>query len=98
MPDPSPPLRTHPIAQRRSKVQLADLAPPPMPLPGLLDRLPRQFAGNDLRELVRAVAAAHRGQRAVAITMGAHVIKCGLGPVLIDLMRRGIGTSVSTNW
>jgi len=91
------PLRTHPISQRGSKVRLPDLAAPAMRLPGFLDRLPRQFAGNDLRELVRGIAAAHRAGRPVAITMGAHVIKCGLSPVLIDLMRRGVVTSVASN-
>jgi hypothetical protein len=97
MTDSSSDLRTHPIAQRQSKVHLAELAPPPVPLAGFLDRLPRQFAGNDLRDLVGAIAAAHRGGRRFAITMGAHVIKCGLGPVIIDLMRRGIVTSLATN-
>ncbi len=92
-----PALNTHPIAQRRSKVRIADLAPPPAPLPGFLEQLPRQFAGSELRALVEGIAVAHRAGRPVAVTMGAHVIKCGLSPVLIGLMRRGILTSLATN-
>src|SRR5262249_24153106 len=90
-------LRTHPIADRQSKVRIADLAPPAVALPGFLEQLPRQFAGNDLRALVRGIAAARRAGRPVAVTMGAHVIKCGLSPVLIDLMARGIITSLAMN-
>jgi hypothetical protein len=90
-------LRTQPIAERVSKVRLAHLAPPAVPLPGFLERLPDQLAGRDLRTLVQAMAAAHRAGRRVAVTMGAHVVKCGLSPVLIDLMERGIVTSFATN-
>src|SRR3712207_3328258 len=90
-------LRTQPIGERRSKVSAADVAGPVVRLPGFVESLPRQFAGNDLRALVGAIAAAHRAGRRVAVTMGAHVIKCGLGPVLVELMRRGIVTSVATN-
>src|SRR5262249_32628495 len=86
-----------PIAERVSKVRLAHLAPPAVPLPGFLERLPGQLAGRDLRTLVQAMAAAHRAGRRVAVTMGAHVVKCGLSPVLVDLMERGIVPSFATN-
>jgi hypothetical protein len=90
-------LRTQPIGERPSKVRLADLARPPAPLVGFLDQLPRQLAGNDLRELVEAIVGARERGRPVAVTMGAHVIKCGLAPVLVDLMQRGIITSLAAN-
>jgi hypothetical protein len=92
-----PGLKTHPISERAGKVDRSHLASLPPPLPGFLASLPRQFAGEDLRRLVGAIVAAHRGGRRVAVTMGAHVIKCGLGPLLIDWMERGIVTSVATN-
>jgi len=90
-------LRTHSIAERDSKVLLEHRAPAPAPLPGFLDRLPRLLAADVLRDVVSGVARAHRAGRPVLVTMGAHVIKCGLAPVLIDLARRGIVTGFASN-
>lgn len=52
--------------------------------------------------MVSGVVEAYRGSRPVLVSFGAHVIKCGLGPVLIELMRprgeeRGIVTALATN-
>ena len=91
------PERRPSIDARRSKVQRQDLAPPPTPLPGFLDRLPRQLAAESLRAVTTAIATAHRRGRSVIVLCGAHVIKVGLSPVLIDLMRRGIVSAVASN-
>jgi hypothetical protein len=90
-------LRTHPIAARRSKVALPQLAPPPSPLHGFLERLPSLLAADDLRLVVRSIAAARAGDRPVLCGMGAHVIKCGCAPVLIELARRGLVTGFASN-
>ena len=50
---------------------------------------PRILKGQDIAAVVDGfVAAQHRG-RAILFALGAHVIKCGLSPLLIDMMRRG---------
>lgn len=90
-------LKTHPIAERVSKVRREQLAPPPTPLEGFLERLPALLAADDLRTVVDSIAAAKRSGRPVLVSMGAHVIKCGLAPVLIDLARRGVVTGFATN-
>ncbi|MCC6446405.1 MAG: hypothetical protein IT210_23510 [Armatimonadetes bacterium] len=93
-------LRTQPIAERASKVRVEDFAAAPAPGMAMADfwkRLPRIFAGNDLREIVRAAAQARRRRRAVVWAMGAHVIKCGLSPVVIELMRAGVITCIAMN-
>jgi hypothetical protein len=51
--------------------------------------LPRVLKGQDLPALVDGFVAAQRRGRAVIMALGAHVIKCGLSPLLIDMMRRG---------
>jgi len=89
--------RQQSIAARRSKVRQLDLAPPAAPLHGFLERLPHQLAADSLRALTQAIAEAHRRGRPVIVLMGAHVIKVGLTPVLIDLLRRGIVTAVGSN-
>lgn len=101
MPDPNP-LRTHPIQERQSKVRREQMAPAPTPLAGFLERLPGLLAADDLREVVSGIADAYRHGRPVLVSFGAHVVKCGLGPVLIELMRprgdgRGIVTALATN-
>jgi hypothetical protein len=64
---------------------------------GWLDSLPRILAGNSLRAVVDALAEARRRQRAIIWGLGGHVVKCGLAPVLIDLMRRGYVTAFALN-
>jgi hypothetical protein len=62
-----------------------------------LDALPDVLVARDFRLVARAVAAAHRRERAVVAMLGGHVVKTGLAPVLIDLVRRGVLTHVAMN-
>lgn len=78
------------------KVDRGVLAPPARPL-AFLDRLPRVLAANALTELAAAVVEAVRHQDRVLWLMGAHVIKCGLAPVLIDLMQKGLVSHLAVN-
>jgi hypothetical protein len=90
-------LTTYSIYDRASKVRVEDFAPAPTPLRGFLDRLPGILAAEDLGTVVKAVRAAREKDRPVVLTMGAHVIKCGLARVVIELMRRGIVTALASN-
>ena len=64
---------------------------------GWLDSLPRILAGDSFRAVVDAISAARARRRALIWALGGHVIKCGLAPVLIDLMRRGYITAFALN-
>ena len=93
-------LRTYPLASRDSKVHIRDFAKPPAPnssLTQFLSSLPNFLAANDLRNLLTAIHHARKNKRPVLWGIGGHVIKVGLGPVLIDLMRRGFITSLAMN-
>ncbi|HEY6357066.1 MAG TPA: hypothetical protein VIX35_02415 [Vicinamibacterales bacterium] len=59
--------------------------------------LPDVLAARELRELVAFLAAAHRGGKAIAVGVGGHVIKTGLSPLIIDLMRTGVVSAVACN-
>lgn len=86
------------IADRSSKVNLSHQAPTPRPLSrDVLDSFPQVLAAQSLRLLVERIVAAHQAQQPVIFTMGAHPIKCGLTPVLVELMRKGILTGIGTN-
>jgi hypothetical protein len=93
-------VRTHPLAERPSKIDAADFAAVWTrggALSAFLERLPPVLAAADLRDAIAAIAAAHRLGRPVVFGMGAHVIKTGLSPIVIDLMARGILTGVAMN-
>lgn len=93
-------LKTYSIKDRASKVSVSDFAgilPKGGTLKGFLDKLPDILAARSLRAIASAMAAAHRGKKTVAVGMGAHVIKCGLSPLIIDLMEQGVVNAVAMN-
>jgi len=93
-------LKTVPLKERGGKVKTADFASvfrAGSGVAGWLDSLPRILAGNSFRAVVDALAAARSRRRSIIWGLGGHVIKCGLAPVLIDLMRRGYVTAFALN-
>jgi hypothetical protein len=93
-------VRTYPLARRRSKVPAAALGAPPQPAMSLrrfLRGLPDILAARDLRAVAQAIARRHRDGRLIVLGMGAHPIKVGLSPLIIDLMQRGIISAVAMN-
>jgi deoxyhypusine synthase len=66
-------------------------------LDDFLDSLPNILAGKELREVVDRIAEAFRGKRMVLLGMGAHPIKVGLNPILIDWMEKGVLKGLSMN-
>ncbi|MEK6300239.1 MAG: hypothetical protein AABO41_05915 [Acidobacteriota bacterium] len=91
---------TYPLATRPSKVTSDDLAQPVEPgasLKDFFEGLPNVLAARELRELAHVIREAKSKQRAIIVGLGGHVIKTGLAPVLIDLMRRGYATAFAMN-
>jgi hypothetical protein len=62
-----------------------------------LKSLPEILAGKELREVVERIARAVSGGRTVLLGMGAHPVKVGLNPILIDWMERGILKGIGMN-
>jgi len=93
-------LHTYSLKDRPSKVSTADFAASWQSggaFRAFLESLPRVLAAEDLRLVAAAVAEACRGGRTVLAGMGAHVIKVGLNPVVVDLMTRGILSGIALN-
>ncbi len=93
-------LNTIPIRDRGGKVRLEHFARPYEKGKGLtawLDSLPRLLAADGLRAAIDAIAVARAAGKPVLWGMGGHVIKCGLAPILIDLMHRGYASAFSMN-
>lgn len=93
-------LRTVPIARRPNKVMAGEFAHPPgtdRSFKAFLSALPDILVAKDFRRVVSAVANAARGGRGVVLMLGGHVVKTGLSPVIIELMRRQVVTHLAMN-
>jgi hypothetical protein len=93
-------IKTYPLRSRQSKVGLAQFATPYKAgsgVTGLLASLPGLLAAKDFKDVVSAMVAAKRDGRAIIWGLGAHVLKTGLSPVLVDLMERGFVSAIATN-
>ena len=93
-------LTTVPVAGRRNKVDQSLLAKPPganRTFAAFLTSLPDILAARDLRQVVQAVAGAHRGGRSVVLLLGGHVVKVGLGPLINAWIARGVVSHVAMN-
>jgi len=93
-------VKTYSLKERKSKVSLSAFAVPPAKadmFKTFIDKLPDILAVNDLRAVVKAIVRSRKNNRPVILGMGAHPIKVGLSPIIIDLMQKGVITAVATN-
>src|SRR2546421_11448132 len=91
---------TYPLKTRKSKARAEDFAkvcPPDASMPAFVESLPNALAAADFKAVVRAMTGAHATGGGIVWGVGAHVIKTGVGPVLIDLMERGFVSAIATN-
>jgi hypothetical protein len=93
-------IRAVPVARVGHKVNVDRFGRPAgagATVDGLLRSLPDLLAARDLNRAIDRVAAAARAKDPVLLLFGAHVVKCGLAPVLIPLIRDGIVRAIATN-
>jgi hypothetical protein len=93
-------IQTYPLKSRASKARVENFARPLAPgasVASLIDALPGMLAAADFKAVARAIVDAKRSGGGVVWGLGAHVIKTGIGPVLIDLMERGFVSAIATN-
>jgi hypothetical protein len=93
-------LTTYSLQDRPSKVSHQDFARPWSKggsFREFIDRLPNILASQSLREIAAAWVEARRHDRPVLLGMGAHALKVGLAPVLIDLLKRSLITGIAVN-
>lgn len=93
-------VKTYPLASRRSKVTIADFSQPcseQSDLCEFLDRLPNILAVQSLRGLATQMRKAHERKKPIIWGLGGHVIKTGLAPIIIDLLKRGFVTGIAAN-
>lgn len=93
-------IRTYPVADRANKVAVEAFAKPHQTggtFASFLDSLPDFLAVQDLKLVANAIATAVKNERPVLLMMGAHAIKVGLNPLIVDAMRSGLISAVAFN-
>ena len=93
-------VKTYPLASRKSKVSLQDFAKPlssEASLDQFIESLPNVLAVQSLRELVERIQRARERKKPIIWGIGGHVIKTGLAPLIIDLMKRGYVSAIAAN-
>jgi len=92
-------LKTYSIARRRNLVNLRDFGTlaDGKKAADFINSLPSIYAARDLRALINDIVRAHKKKKTVACAMGGHVIKVGCGPVIADLVERGVVTAIAMN-
>lgn len=93
-------VRTYPLASRKSKVHADDFAQPYKPGGGvrrLVDGMPSILGGADFKAVVNAMRAARHAERGIVWGLGAHVLKTGLSPLIVELMEQGFVSAIALN-
>ncbi|MGR3319176.1 MAG: hypothetical protein ACUZ8O_11945 [Candidatus Anammoxibacter sp.] len=93
-------VKTYPIKNRKNIVkidQFAKLTKPSKDFREFFGSLPKILCANDLNTVIKSIVKSYRNGHKIGIAIGAHVVKCGLSPIIIDLMERGIVSCVSMN-
>lgn len=93
-------IRTVPFKGRQNKVDASGMAAPPgtdRSFHAFLESLPDVLAARDLRAIIQHLAAATRQKKGVLLLLGGHVVKTGLGPLVLPWLERGVVSHVAMN-
>ncbi len=93
-------VKSYPLKKRPSKVKVDDFGDAWQPGGSMnrwLESLPKILAGNDFTEIVDRFVRAAASGKTIILAMGAHAIKVGLNPIILDLLNRRILSSIAMN-
>ena len=93
-------LHRYSLSERPSKVTRQNFARVAMPgssFEAFFDGLPKILAAENLHRLVDAIVLAHKKRKPVLALLGAHVLKVGLSPLMVDWIQRRVVTAIATN-
>lgn len=90
-------VKTYSLKKRKSKVKIEDFVRVFSKESKMIDSLPKILAGKNLQNLVQSIVSARKKGKSIIFMCGAHVIKCGLSPLLISLMEKGFISLMALN-
>lgn len=91
-------VKTSSIKKRKNKVKIplfGSVSKPSDSFGQFLDSLPKILKANDLKSIVKAILKAKKENKTIIWAMGDSIIKCGLNPLIIDMMRKGFVTAIA---
>jgi len=93
-------IKTYELASRPSKVTVKDFAAPinaDDSLKSFLDKIPNILAVQSLREIAKQIRRAKDLKKPIVWGIGGHVVKTGLAPIIVDLMKKGFVSAIASN-
>jgi len=93
-------VKSYPLKKRSSKVKIDDFGDAWKAGGSMnqwLNSLPKILAGNDFSEIVDRFVRASVSNKTIILAMGAHAIKVGLNPIIVDLLNRRILSGLAMN-
>lgn len=92
-------IKSVPIKKRKNKVSIKDFASvgKGVSFASFWDSLPDILAAREIKNVVSAIRRAKERRKPIIWFMGAHVIKVGLSPMIVDLMKRGFVSAIGLN-
>ena len=93
-------VKSYPLKERASRVKIDDFGEPWRhggDMGQWIKSLPKILAGNNFRKVANNIIGAVQSGKMVVLAMGAHAIKVGLNPVILDLLDRGIIGGLAMN-
>jgi hypothetical protein len=93
-------IKTYPLAERKNKASVKDFTAPcgkPKPPEEFFSIFPDILAVNGIKQTIEAIKKSRQNGKPFVLMMGAHSIKCGLSPLIIEMMEKGIITHFATN-
>jgi deoxyhypusine synthase len=93
-------IKTYPISERKNKAEISKMGKTierGSTMRDFIASLPQYLKADDLISIAKHIITARKGERAVILGMGAHPIKVGLSPLIIDLIKSNIVTALSFN-
>lgn len=93
-------IKTYPLSQRKNKVSIKDFLVPqsdPIILNKIADLFPDVLMAKNLKNAASAIVQAREKGKEFALMMGAHLIKCGLSLIIIDLLKKEVITHIALN-
>lgn len=91
---------TYPLKKRKSKVNIKSFSKiyrPDKKGEKFISFLPQILAGKDFENLIKSISLAREKSKPIIFMCGAHIVKCGLSPLLIDLMEKGFISLLALN-
>ncbi|MCJ7507338.1 MAG: hypothetical protein MUO85_01240 [candidate division Zixibacteria bacterium] len=93
-------IKTYSVTKRKSKTEISKFAKVSKPTDSIStfrNKLPKYLKAEELNQFVKIMQNARKRNKPIIFMLGAHVIKCGLSPVIIDLMKQGFVSSIALN-